>query len=282
VWPGRDEKVLSSWNGLMIGAFAQAAQVLGNPDYAAAATRAADFILRSMRTPDGRLLRTYSAGSEPKLNGYLEDYAFLLDALVSLYEATFAERRLEEALGLAQVLVDKFWDDAEAGFFYTGRSHETLIARTKDPHDSSIPSGNSVAAQALLRLSKLTGRQDLWDKAEATLQLFRGLMAASPLAAGQMLVALDFYLGPVQEFAVVGDLSSADTRRALRMIRGSFRPNTVVAAKSGGKERTSRPDLLPLLADKSARGAVTTYICQNFACQAPLVGVEALEAALKS
>src|SRR5262249_13430782 len=136
--------------------------------------------------------------------------------------------------------------------------------------------------QALLRLSKLTGRQDLWDKAEATLRLFHGLMAASPLAAGQMLVALDFYLGPVQEFAVVGDFSNEDTRQVLRMIRGRFRPNTVVAAKSAGKDGTSRPDLLPLLADKSARGAVTTYICQNFTCQAPLVGVEALEAALKN
>jgi uncharacterized protein YyaL (SSP411 family) len=282
VWPGRDEKVLTSWNGLMITAFARAAQVLGNQAYAFAGARAADFVLRRIRTPDGRLLRTYSAGSEPKLNGYLEDYAFFLDALVSLYEATFEERWLEAALSLAQVLMDQFWDDAERGFFYTGRSHETLIARTKDPHDSSVPSGNSMAVFALLRLSKLTGRQDLWDKAEATLRLFRGLMAASPLAAGQMLVGLDFYLGPVQEIAVVGDLSSEETRRALRVIRDNFRPNTVVAVKSAGKDEPSRSDLLPLLADKSARGAVTTYICENFACQAPLVGVEALEAALKN
>jgi uncharacterized protein YyaL (SSP411 family) len=152
-----------------------------------------------------------------------------------------------------------------------------LIARTKDPHDSSIPSGNSVAALALLRLSKLTGRQDLAHKAEATLRLFRGLMAASPLAAGQMLVALDFYLGPVQELAVVGDLAHEETRRALQVIRSQFLPNAVVAAQSADTDT----GLVPLLADKTARGAVTTYICQDFACQAPLVGVEALEAALK-
>jgi uncharacterized protein YyaL (SSP411 family) len=279
VWPGRDEKVLTSWNGLMIGAFALAAQVLGNPEYAAAAVRAADFILRVLRTPDGRLLRTYSAGSHGKLNGYLEDYAFMLDALVSLYEATFDARWIETALALAHKLIEEFWDDAEGGFFYTGRSHEALIARTKDPHDTSTPSGNSTAALALLRLSKLTGRQDLWDKAEATLRLFRDLMAASPLAAGQMLVALDFYVGPVQEFAVVGDLSSEETRRALRRIRGSFRPDSVIAAKSAN-DGSARPDLVSLLADKTARGSVTIYICQDFACQAPLVGLEALEAAL--
>jgi uncharacterized protein YyaL (SSP411 family) len=282
VWPARDEKVLTSWNALMINAFAQAAQVFDNPNYAGAAAKAADFILRAMRTPDGRLLRTYSAGSEPKLNGYLEDYAFLLDALVSLYEATFEERWMEAALSLAQVLIEQFWDDADRGFFYTGRSHETLIARTKDVHDSSIPSGNSMAAFAFLRLSKLTGRRDLWDKAEATLRLFRGLMAASPLAAGQMLVALDFYLGPVQEIAVVGELSSEETRRALQVIRSGFRPNTVVAAKSAAERDPSRPDLLPLLADKTNRGVVTTYICEDLACQASLVGVEALEAALKN
>ncbi|HLJ93432.1 MAG TPA: thioredoxin domain-containing protein, partial [Gemmataceae bacterium] len=134
VWPGRDEKVLTSWNALMITAFARASQVLGNPDYSNQAIRAADFLLGSMRSPDGRLFRTYSAGSQPKLNGYLEDYAFLLDAVVTLYEATFELRWIEAALNLATVLIAEFWDESEGGFFYTGRSHEALIARTKDPH----------------------------------------------------------------------------------------------------------------------------------------------------
>ena len=126
-----------------------------------------------MRTPDGRLLRTWSAGSAPKLNGYLEDYAFLLDALVTLYEATFEPRWIEAALDLAGVMVEQFWDEAEGGFFYTGRDHEQLIARTKDPHDNATPSGNAMAVTALLRLAKLTGRADLRDKAEGTLRLFR-------------------------------------------------------------------------------------------------------------
>jgi uncharacterized protein YyaL (SSP411 family) len=268
--------VLTAWNGLMIAAFAQAGQVLETPAYTEAAVRAADFLLTGMRAPDGRLLRTWSAGSTAKLNAYLEDYAFLIDALVSLYEATFDPRWLSAARELTEVMLDQFWDTGEAGFFYTGRDHEALIARLKDPHDSSIPSGNSMAVTALLRLAKLTGRGDLMEKAEATLRASRGLMDASPTAAGQMLIALDFYLGPVQEFAVVGDPAAADTGRVLRAIRSGFRPNKVVALKSPKEEGE-----VPLLEGKVGDGVVATYICQDFACQAPLVGAEALEAALE-
>jgi uncharacterized protein YyaL (SSP411 family) len=278
VWPGRDEKVLTAWNGLMIGAFAQAAQVLDRPDYATAAARAADFLLTRMRAPDGRLLRTYSAGSEPKLNAYLEDYAFLADALVSLYEATFEPRWVEAALDLAELMVEQFWDPKDAGFYYTGRDHEELIARIKDPHDSSIPSGNSMAVTAFLRLAKLTGRMDLQEKAEAALRAFRGLIESSPTAAGQLLVALDFFLGPVQEFAVVGDPATEETRRVLRAVRKGFRPNKVVGLKA--PENTERlEELVPLLEGKALVGPVTTYVCENFACQAPLVGAEAAERA---
>jgi uncharacterized protein YyaL (SSP411 family) len=280
VWPGRDEKTLTSWNGLMIDAFALAAQVLDRPEYAATAERAADFLLTRMRTADGRLLRTYSAGSEPKLNAYLEDYAFLVNGLVTLYEATFNPRWVEAGSDLARVMVEQFWDGAEGGFFYTGRDHEALIARTKDPHDSSIPSGNSMAAFALLRLAKLTGHPDWLQKAEATLKLFRGLMARSPMAAGQMLVALDFHLGPVQEVAVVGDAAGEETRRVLRVLRGRFRPHQVVALKPAHDGAPRLEQIIPLLAGKTAQGPVTTYVCQDFTCRAPLVGAEAVQQAL--
>ena len=278
VWPGRDEKVLTAWNGLMIGAFAQAAQALDEPRYAAVAAKAADFILTRMRMPDGRLYRTYGAGSTPKLNGYLEDYAFLVDALVTLYEATFTPRWLAEALQLADVMIDQFWDTTDGGFFYTGRAHEALIARNKDPHDNAIPSGNSMAVTGLLRLVKLTGRSDLQEKAEKTLKLYRGLLGSHPTAVAQMLVALDFYLGPVDEFAIVGEAASDETRRVLRLIRGALRPNRVVALKSANDAATEK--LIPLLADKPLSGTTTTYICRDFACQAPLVGAAAVEAAL--
>ena len=280
VWPGRDEKALTSWNGLMIGALAQAGQVLDRPDYAAAAARAADFILTRMRGPDGRLLRTWSAGAEPKLNAYLEDYSFLLDGLVSLYEATFEPRWIEAALELAEVMVDQFWDAKDGGFFYTGRDHESLIARAKDPHDNAIPSGNSMAVTGLLRLVKLTGRMDLQEKAGATLRLYRGLLGAHPLAAGQMLLALDFHLGPVQEIAIVGDPAAEDTRRVLRLLAASYRPHQVVALKAPRSDEKKLEELMPLLASKTAQGPVTMYVCQNFTCQAPLVGLGAIEAAM--
>jgi uncharacterized protein YyaL (SSP411 family) len=278
--PGKDDKALTAWNGLMITAHATAAQVLDSPQYAATAARAADFILTRMRAADGKLLRTWSAGSPAKLNAYLEDYAYLLEGLLALYEATFEPRWVESALQLAEVMIEQFWDPHGGGFFFTGRDHETLIARGKDPHDNATPSGNAVAVTALLRLVKLTGRPDFWDRAETTLQLYQGLLASHPNAAGQMLIALDFYLGPVQELAIVGDPAAEDTRRVLRTIRQGFRPNRVVALQPVGGE--GRPDLIPLLADKPAHhGTVTTYVCEDFSCQAPLVGAEAAETALK-
>jgi uncharacterized protein YyaL (SSP411 family) len=278
IWPGRDEKVLTSWNGLMIDAMAQAGMVLEKPAYIDAAARAAEFIWNRMRRPDGRLLRTYMAGSEPKLNAYLEDYSFFLSALVSLYEATHTPSWIERALNVAELMIEQFWDSAGGGFFFTGRDHEPLISRTKDVHDSSIPSGNSMAVMGLLRLAELTGRQELRQKAEKTLQLVQGLMAEAPSATGQMLIALDFYLGPIQEFAVIGDPRQEDTRRVLHAIHGRFRPNKVVAVSSS--QDGAGDALIPLLAEKKSLGSVTTYICQNFTCQTPLVGPEAVEKAL--
>jgi uncharacterized protein YyaL (SSP411 family) len=175
-------------------------------------------------------------------------------------------------------MVEQFWDDKEGGFFYTGRDHEGLIARSKDPHDNATPSGNAVAVTALLRLVKLTGRADLQQKAERTLRLYAGLMEEHPSAAGQMLLALDFYLGPVREYALLSP-DEDGTRRVLRAIRRPFLPNKVVAlARAKGE---GRPDLIPLLADREVVGGqVTTYVCEGFACRAPLVGAAEAEAAL--
>jgi hypothetical protein len=177
-------------------------------------------------------------------------------------------------------MIDQFWDPAGGGFFFTGRDHEPLIARTKDPQDSSIPSGNSMAVMGLLRLSRLTGRPELREKGETTLRLFQGLMAESPSAAGQMLIALDFQLGPVQEFAVIGNPEDEDTRRVLRAIHAGFRPNKVLAVHSPQGQSNADARLIPLLKDKLAIGPVTTYICRDFVCQAPLVEPEAVEKAL--
>jgi uncharacterized protein YyaL (SSP411 family) len=283
IWPGRDEKILTSWNALMINSFAKAAQVLEKPEYAHAASRAADFLLTTMRRDDGRLFRTASVSPLPlgegpgvraKLNAYLEDYAYLIDALVTLYETTFEPRWIASALSLAKVMIEQFWDETEGGFFYTGKDHETLIARNKDPHDNATPSGNSMAVTGLLRLAKLTGNADPFNKAERTLRLFRGLMARSPTAAGQMLSALDFYLGPVQEIAVVGEAANAEVIDVLRHLRRPFRPRQVMAWKTASEK--SLEELLPLLKDRGAMGAVTTYVCENFTCRAPIVGARGL------
>jgi hypothetical protein len=282
VWPGRDEKMLTAWNGLMIAAFAQAAQVLGK-QYLAPARRAAEFVLKRLRGADGRLLRTCSPGTPGKLNAYLEDYTFLIDSLVSLYEADFDGRWLDEALALTAILIDEFWDEADGGFFFVGKRHEPLIVRSKDPHDGSVPSGNSMAAIALLRLAKLTGRPDFEEKAVRTIRLVRGGMEEMPSAYGQMLVALDFYLGPVEEFAVVGSAKAKDTAEALQIIQSGFQPNKVVALLDTdlkASERQKLIKLVPLLEGKDGNGKeVTIYICKDFVCQAPIVGIEALKAA---
>ncbi len=275
VWPGRDEKILTAWNGLMIAAFAQAGTAFDEPKYTAAAVKAAEFVLTKMRTPDGRLLRTCGIGQPAKLTAYLEDYSYFIDALVNLYEATFDPRWIGAANGLADVLHARF-DDPSGGFFYTADDHETLIARTKDLQDGSVPSGNAMAATALLRLSKLTGRTKDAAKAEETLRTYRSLMADTPMGAGQMLVALDFWLGPVDEIAVIGAKDSPAVNVVLKLLRSQFRPNRVVAFHDPATGPA--PAAVKLLEGKESLGDGTVYVCRDFACRAPLVGAEAVRA----
>jgi uncharacterized protein len=282
-WPGRDEKVLTSWNGLMMTALARAGQALGRSDYVARGLAALDFVANQLRTREGLLLRTAGAGGQPKLPGYLEDYAFVLEGMIALYEASWMGPCLSMALRLADRMIEQFWDPAQGGFFYTGRDHESLIARTKDQHDSSIPSGNGMAVTALLRLAKLSSRDDLRDKAEQTLQLFRGLMESSPMAAGQMLLGLDFHLGPVEEIVIVGNPRDAETKKVLAAMHSRFRPHHVLATRFVGDEPgwdKSVEDMLPLLKDKTSLGPVTTYLCHNGTCQAPLESAETAVATL--
>ncbi len=203
VRPGLDDKILVSWNALMIDALARASGVLQQPTYLTAAMRAADFIWKNMRDNRGRLLHTWRH-DQAKLNAYLDDYAYFINACVSLYEASFQERWVETAVELADDMLAHYADPA-GGFFFTSNDHEQLIARQKDLQDSSVPSGNSMAAYALQRLGCLTHRDDYVTAATGTLQQAVSLMENSPTAAGQMLLAADWQIGPDEQWVFVGD-----------------------------------------------------------------------------
>jgi uncharacterized protein YyaL (SSP411 family) len=276
VRPGRDEKILTAWNGLMVSAFAKAGAAFADVKYIQAAERAAEWLLKHVREENGRLFRSASADGTAKLKGYLEDYAFLADALVTLYEATFSSGWLTAAGELADAMLRHFSDPSGPGFFFVADDHEELIARTKETHDGSTPSGGVVAVMVLLRLAKLLDRRDFAAKAEETLRGYRSTMAEHPMASGQMLIAHDFQLGPATEVAVVGGSDPGESRQAIRAIQRAFRPNQVLAfhAPSAGPP----PESIPLLKDKPAvDGKVTVYVCENFACRTPLVGATAVE-----
>jgi uncharacterized protein len=264
VWPGLDDKRLTSWNALMISALAEAGAVLERPDYLEAATDAAEFVLGSLRDEDGRLLRTWKDG-QGRLNAYLEDHAFLLEALLTLYESSFEPRWFAEAVALADTTIERFGDEEHGGFFETSSDHERLLARRKDLEDHPIPSGNASAAYGMLRLGALTGEQRYEEQAVGVLRLLHELAAKHPQGFGHLLQALDFRLAPVKEVALVGD-----SRALERVVRGTFRPHLVVA---GGA-----PDGVPLLADRpTVDGQAAAYVCERFACQAPVTAAEELE-----
>ncbi len=254
VWPGRDEKILTSWNGLMIAAFARAGAVLERPDFVDAAINAAEFVQKHLRTSNDRLNRTASADGRAKLNGYLEDYAYYAEALTHLYEATLDERWLSEAAQLMFVMCPQFGDREHGGFFTTSKDHEQLLMRIKDIHDGSTPSGNAMAVMALLRVGTMLGRATLLEVARQTLKAFHGVMEAHPSAAGQMLIALDFDFGPVQEVAIVSDNVSENYRRVLWAARQPFAPRRVLVPPG----------------ERKAEGQMSMYICENQTC-APAV-----------
>ena len=272
VWPGRDEKFLTAWNGLMIHAMATAGSVFNEPKYTTAAVRAAEFVLAKLRAPDGRLYRTCGADSPAKLPAYLEDYANLIDSLVTLYEATFEPRWLTTAGELADAMHAHFADPA-GGYFFTAADHEQLIARTKDLQDGATPSGNAMAATGLLRLAAHTGRDGDRRAAEETLKTYLGLMRDNPAAAGQLLVALDWYLGPTRELVVVGVATDPETQALLHAARGVFGSARVLAYH----DPASGAATLPLLKDRPAvDGRATLYVCENATCSAPLTAAAAL------
>jgi uncharacterized protein YyaL (SSP411 family) len=278
--PGKDDKVLVSWNALMINALARAGTILDCPSYLDAARRAADFLLTHVSRADGRLLHCWRHG-QAKLDAYLDDYTYMINALVTLYEADFDVKWLDKAVTLSDTVLTHFQDAAQGGFFYTADDHEQLITRTKDLYDSSIPSGNAMAATALARLASLTGRTDFMDAALGCLKMAGSALQDNPTACGQMLIAADFVLGPTRQIAILVGRNVEDRQQVVRDLRGVFLPRAVLAVES--EEGRADSPLAGLFAGKETIGGdVTAFVCEDFACQQPVAGRDAIREAVAS
>ncbi len=264
VAPGLDDKILTSWNGLMIASLAKGGRVLNEPKYTQAAQRAASFVLKDMRK-DGRLFATYRKG-QSRLTGYLSDYAFLIDGLLNLYEADYNQKWLDEAVALADKSIEYYFDKDAGGFFFTASDGEKLIARSKQPHDNAIPAANSIHAMNLQRLAILFDRKDYREKAESIFRAFHDSVNESPSSFERLLCAVDFHHDRVKEIALVGPDSAPDTKELIRTIYDRYLPNKVVVHSPDKVEDTR----MPLLKGKSLMNAKpTAYVCEKYTCQRP-------------
>lgn len=265
VHPNRDEKILTEWNGLMIHALAEVSQTLALPAALDAAVNAANFTLSNMSQPDGRLYRSFKDG-RARFNAYLEDYAGFIRGSIALYEATFDLRWLGEASRLTQVMFDQFHDAANGGFFQTGRDHEQLVVRRKDFIDNAIPSGNSLAAESLLRLAVLVGNDAYRYEASRICLMMKDAMARQPTGFGRLLATLTTLLSASREVAIVGDPADAATQMLLAEVHSRYLPFTVLALK-----RPDETSMLPLLEDRTMVDDLpTAFVCENYACQLPV------------
>ncbi len=269
VHPGKDDKILTDWNGLMIAAFARGAQVLDEPKYAEAARRSVDFILRNLRTSDGRVLHRYREG-QATIKAHADDYAFLVWGLIELYEATFEVKYLQTALDLNRDLIKHFWDGANGGFFFTADDDEALLLRQREVEDNAIPSGNSVAMLNLLRLNRITANTELEEKAAAISRTFAGEVKQAPSGHAELMAALDFGIGPSYEVVIAGNSQADDTKAMLRALRKQFVPNKVVILKPTELKDAEITRLAEFTKYQNSRdGKATAYVCLNYNCKLP-------------
>ncbi|MHC4110919.1 MAG: thioredoxin domain-containing protein [Planctomycetota bacterium] len=274
--PHLDDKVIAGWNGLMISALADGGAALGEKKYISAAEKAAAFVLTTLRHDD-RLMRYYRDGKviQP---GFLDDYAFMIMALLDLYEATFDARRLAEAKELAEQMMELFGDQNAGGFYLTGSDTERLIVRTKPGYDGAVPSGNSVAALVLLKLGLLTSDKRFTEGAEEVLNAFSSQLRESPASLSEMLSALDFSVGPTREIVIAADAHQSDTKEMLRFIQNKFLPNTVLLFHETGKAGEAIEKIAPFVKWQTAiNGKATAYVCQNYVCKQPVNEINALK-----
>ena len=275
VHPLLDDKVLASWNGMMLRSFSEAGSALSREDYLDAAIKNASFLLETMR-PHEKLLRTYRAG-QAKLSGFLEDYSFVADGLLALYEATFDQHWLAASVDLADRMIQLFWDDGVGGFYDTSIEHDQLVVRPRDVLDNAQPCGGSVATEVLLKLAVITGNEEYRVKAATPLRTLKDLMGRAPAGTGQWLAALDFYVSTPKEVVIIGPREDSKTAALLQTVNGNFHPNKVlVGAENEGEHG------LPLLESRGMiNGEPTAYVCENYTCQLPVTTPEELSVQLE-
>jgi uncharacterized protein YyaL (SSP411 family) len=268
--PALDDKVLTSWNGLMISAFARAAQILDDPTYLAAAEAAAVFLQTKLfEEPGGNLKRRYRAG-HVAIDGYLDDYAYLIQGLLDLYEASFEVSYLAWAVRLQETQDQLFWDGENGGYFSTPSTDSSVLLRMRDAYDGAEPSANSVAAMNLLRLSQMTDREAWRDKAQNIFKVFGRQLENSPETVPQMVAALDFSLSPPRQIVIAGDPASADTQSLLRVVNEQYLPNKILFLVNGSGLREELAQWLPFVAEmQQLQGKPTAYVCENYTCKLP-------------
>ncbi len=282
VHPFKDDKILTDWNGLMIAALAKASLALENSGYRMAATKAADFVLETLRSPDGRLMHRYRAG-HAGLPAQQEDYAFLIWGLLELYEATFDVGYLEAAVELNETMITHYADVLHGGFYMTANDGEELLVRPKTAYDGAIPSGNSVAFYNLIRLSRLTGNPRFSAQAEGTARAFGGPLGNSPSNFAVMLLGLDFAVGPSHEVVLVGEHQAVDIRVMRAALYDTFIPNKVVLFRPDDSEAPPITQLATYtLPQRSLDGKATAYVCKNFVCSAPTTETKKMMTLLES
>lgn len=263
--PSKDDKILVDWNGLMIAALARASQVLGEEKYLVAARKAADFLLKEMRTQDGRVYHRY-AKQERAITGFLDDYSNLIFALIELYEATFDRNYLQTAMDLTNIMIEEFWDKSSNGFFFSADSQDSGL-RLKQTYDGAAPSGNSIALLNLLRLSRLSGEPSFENYVQKLLEAFSGELESQPLGHTFMLIGLDFALGPTFTVNIVGDPSEKDTATMLRELRKKYLPNLTIDIRR-------QEQMLPGVGYEKIDGKATAYVCRNQTCMPPTNNIE--------
>ncbi len=280
VHPLKDDKILTSWNGLMIAAMAKAYQALGDQAYVDAAAGAASFISNNLKKDGHRLFRRYRDG-DVAYPGYLDDYSNFVWGLIELYEATFETSYLEEAINLNHTMIDLFWDETYGGFFYSGKDNEVLIKQSKEIYDGAIPSSNSVAALNLVRLGHLTGDRDLANRAEQLTGTFAKRIKAYPSAYTQFLAALDFIIGPSHEIVIVESQNGKSSQSMVEAIHRQFVPNKVLLLRPADGQRDRIATLAPFTKELESQGdSPAVHICEQQSCQKTVTEVDQIEEAL--